>query len=155
MEREFPMQPIEASQFENLFEVQLHLYDSDQEMLVQERKEQEEIAERVEESNEAFNRARRGDQSSKAREKALQELENGYLKYKELISNVEVGRKFYNDLAKIVSRFRDDCKSFVHQRRLEASQLEKYVVLLTHCLQNFLFQLCLSSFRLLLTDILQ
>jgi programmed cell death 6-interacting protein len=119
------MQPIEASQFENLFEEHLHLYDSDQEMLVQERKEQEQIAEQVEEANRAFNRARRGDHSSKEREKALQELENGYLKYKELISNIEVGRKFYNDLAKIVGRFRDDCKSFVHQRRMEASQLEK------------------------------
>ncbi|OKL58793.1 pH-response regulator protein palA/RIM20 [Talaromyces atroroseus] len=124
LEREFPMQPIEASQFESLFEEQLHLYDSDLGMLTQERNEQDQLETQVREANNNFNRARRGDTSSKEREKALQELENGYAKYKELIGNIEVGRKFYNDLAKIVGRFRDDCKSFVHQRRMEAGQLE-------------------------------
>ncbi|KKA25614.1 pH signal transduction protein PalA [Rasamsonia emersonii CBS 393.64] len=124
LEREFPMQPIEASQFESLFEEHLHLYDSDLEMLAQERDEQEQIAAQVQEANRAFVKARKGDSSTKEREKALQELENGYSKYKELISNIEVGRKFYNDLAKIVVRFRDDCKAFVQQRRMEASQLE-------------------------------
>lgn len=121
------MQPIEASQFETLFEDHLHLYDSDIDMVAQERAEQEQLETQVREANNNFNRARRGDTSSKEREKALQELENGYAKYKELISNIEVGRKFYNDLAKIVGRFRDDCKSFVHERRMEASQLEKYI----------------------------
>lgn len=127
LEREFPMQPIEASQFENLFEEHLHVYDSDIDMVAQERTEQEQLETQVREANNNFNRARRGDTSSKEREKALQELENGYAKYKELIGNIEVGRKFYNDLAKIVGRFRDDCKSFVHDRRMEASQLEKYI----------------------------
>lgn len=121
------MQPIEASQFENLFEEHLHLYDSDIDMVAQERTEQEQLETQVREANNNFNRARRGDTSSKEREKALQELENGYAKYKELIGNIDVGRKFYNDLAKIVGRFRDDCKSFVQERRMEASQLEKYV----------------------------
>jgi programmed cell death 6-interacting protein len=126
LEREFPMQPIEASQFESLFESQLCLYDPDLEMLAQERSDQDQIAAQVREANRAFTKARKGDSSTKAREKALQELENGYLKYKELISNIEVGRKFYNDLAKIVGRFKEDCKVFVQQRRMEASQLEVY-----------------------------
>ncbi|BDD61184.1 hypothetical protein MAP00_006254 [Monascus purpureus] len=124
LEREFPMQPIQASQFEDLFEQRLHLYDSDLELLAQERNEQDQIAEKVREANHAFNKARMGDSSTKERERALQELENGYLKYKEIISNIEVGRKFYNDLAKIVGRFRDECKVVVHQRRMEASQME-------------------------------
>lgn len=126
LEREFPMQPIQASQFEDLFEQRLHLYDSDLELLAQERNEQDQIAEKVREANHAFNKARMGDSSTKERERALQELENGYLKYKEIISNIEVGRKFYNDLAKIVGRFRDECKVVVHQRRMEASQMEAY-----------------------------
>ncbi|GMG10961.1 unnamed protein product [Aspergillus oryzae] len=123
-EREFPMQAIQASQFEDLFEEQLHLYDTDLEMVTQEQHEQDQISAQVREANRAFTRAHTGDASTKEREKALQELENGYLKYKEIISNIEVGRKFYNDLAKIVGRFRDDCKAFVHQRRMEASQIE-------------------------------
>lgn len=118
------MQAIQASQFEDLFEEQLHLYDTDLEMVAQEQNEQDQISAQVREANRAFTRAHTGDASTKEREKALQELENGYLKYKEIISNIEVGRKFYNDLAKIVGRFRDDCKAFVHQRRMEASQIE-------------------------------
>ncbi|KAJ5683260.1 hypothetical protein N7462_006425 [Penicillium macrosclerotiorum] len=124
LEREFPMQAIQASQFEGLFEDQLRLYDSDKDMLDQERADQDRVSDQVREANRAFTRAHKGDASTKERETALQELENGYLKYKEIISNLEVGRKFYNDLAKIVSRFRDDAKAFVHQRRMEASQLE-------------------------------
>ncbi|KAJ5934716.1 hypothetical protein N7466_004263 [Penicillium verhagenii] len=124
LEREFPMQTIQASQFEDLFEKHLRHYDSDRQMLAQEQKEQDQLGEEVREANRAFTRAHKGDTSTKERETALQDLENGYLKYKEIISNLEVGRKFYNDLAKIVSRFRDDAKAFVHQRRMEASQLE-------------------------------
>ncbi|PYI10339.1 BRO1-domain-containing protein [Aspergillus sclerotiicarbonarius CBS 121057] len=124
LEREFPMQVIQASQFEDLFEEQLHLYDPDLEMVAREQQDQDEIAARVREANRAFTRAHTGDASTKERERALQDLENGYLKYKEILSNIEVGRKFYNDLAKIVGRFRDDSKAFVHKRRMEASQLE-------------------------------
>lgn len=118
------MQAIQASQFEDLFEEHLKYYNSDRDMLVQEDKDQDQLAGQVREANQAFIRAQKGDTSTKERETALQDLENGYLKYKEIISNLEVGRKFYNDLAKIVSRFRDDAKAFVHQRRMEASQLE-------------------------------
>lgn len=118
------MQGIQASQFEDLFEEQLRLYDSDRDLLDQERKDQDQIADQVREANKAFTRAHKGDASTKERETALQDLENGYLKYKEILSNLDVGRKFYNDLAKIVGRFRDDAKAFAHQRRMEASQLE-------------------------------
>ncbi|KAJ5483562.1 hypothetical protein N7530_002808 [Penicillium desertorum] len=124
LEREFPMQTIQASQFEDLFEEQLKLYDSDREMLAQERREQDHLSDQVREANRAFTGSHKGDASTKEREAALQDLENGYLKYKEIISNLDVGRKFYNDLARIVARFRDDAKAFVHQRRMEASQLE-------------------------------
>ena len=121
------MQTIQASQFEDLFEQKLHLYDTDQEMVTQEQHDQDQIAAQVREANRAFTKAQQGDSSSKERERALQELDNAYLKYKEILSNIEVGRKFYNDLAKHVGRFRDDCKAFVQQRRMEASQVEAYV----------------------------
>lgn len=121
------MQAIQASQFEDLFEEELKLYDTDREMLAQERRDQEQLSSQVLEANRAFTGAHKGDASTKERETALQDLENGYLKYKEIISNIDVGRKFYNDLAKIVARFRDDGKAFVHQRRMDASQLEAYV----------------------------
>jgi ALIX V-shaped domain binding to HIV len=120
------MQKIEPAQFEGLFEERLEDYDVDWEILTKEEEDQEELSGRVQEANAAFVSARKGDSSTREREKALQELENGYLKYKEIISNLDVGRKFYNDLANIVTRFRDSCKAFVNQRRVEASHLESY-----------------------------
>ena len=130
LEREYPMQKIEPAQFEDLFERRLERYDADRAMIVEEREEQEEMSSRLKEANASFLHARRGDSSTHEREQALQKLENGYSKYKEIVANLEVGRKFYNDLAKIVSRFRDDCRSFAYQRRTEAGQLESYVHML-------------------------
>jgi len=124
LEREYPMQTIEAVQFEGLFDKRLQMYDVDQDMVQEEEKEQAEAIKRLQDANAAFLIARRGDQSTKKREQALQNLENAYFKYKEIISNLDVGRKFYNDLAKIVSRFRDDARSFAYQRKSEASQIE-------------------------------
>lgn len=118
------MQKIQPSQFEGLFEKHLRRYDSDRNMLAEEQRKQDELGEQLREANKAFTAARRGDSSTKEREKALQDLEIGYLKYKEIVSNIDTGRKFYNDLARIVGRFREDCKKFVNQRRLEASQME-------------------------------
>lgn len=124
LEREYPMQSIEAVQFEDLFDKRVRIYDADKEMVGEENKEQQEAIKRLQEANAAFVSARRGDQSTKQREQALQSLENSFFRYKEIISNLDVGRKFYNDLAKIVSRFRDECRTFAYQRKAEASQLE-------------------------------
>jgi programmed cell death 6-interacting protein len=118
------MQTVEAVQFEGLFDRRLEMYKVDQDMVKTEAKEQQEAIKRLQEANAAFVNARKGDQSTKQREQALQSLENAYYKYKEIISNLDTGRKFYNDLAKIVDRFRDDARKFAHQRRAEASQIE-------------------------------
>ena len=118
------MQKIEAAQFEDLFEKRLETYEPDRDMLVQEQEDQDQLVARIREANKGFVEARKGDSSTKEREKALQELENGYLKYKELVNNLDNARKFYNDLANHVSRFREACKTQVKQRRIEASQFE-------------------------------
>ena len=118
------MQKIEPAQFENLFEERLENYDEDHKSIVKEKEEQDQIALQLRQKNAAFANARKGDNSTREREQALQRLENAYAKYKEIISNMNTGRKFYNDLAKIVNRFRDDCKNFAYQRRVEAGQLE-------------------------------
>ena len=118
------MQKIEAAQFESLFEQRLEAYEPDREMLIHEQEDQGQIAARLDEANRAFVDARKGDTSTREREKALQELETGYLKYKEIVTNLDTARKFYNDLANHVSRFREACKAHVKQRKIEAGQLE-------------------------------
>jgi len=124
LERDYPMQKIEPGQFENLFEKRLEEYEPDRASLIDEQEEQDQIVARLREANKEFLEARKGDRSTRDREKALQELETGYVKYKEIISNLETGRKFYNDLAGHVSRFREACKAQVSARRVEAGQFE-------------------------------
>lgn len=124
LEREFPMQKIEPAQFENLFEERLERYEEDQKSITKEKDDQDQISSQLRQTNTAFSNARKGDTSTREREQALQRLENAYVKYKEIISNLNTGRKFYNDLAKIVNRFRDECKNFAYERRVEARQLE-------------------------------
>jgi len=124
LEREYPMQKIEPGQFENLFERRLEAYETDREALITEQEDQDQVVARLREANKRFSDARQGDTSTKDRQKALQALENGYSKYKELVNNLETGRKFYNDLAGHVTRFRESCKAQVSERRVEASQLE-------------------------------
>lgn len=123
------MQKIEPAQFENLFEQRLQRYDSDSKTLSEEQEGQRRITTQLAESNAAFVKARQGDTSTKQREQALQRLENGYVKYKEILSNLNTGRKFYNDLASIVDRFRDECQKFAYQRRVEAGRFEKCVLI--------------------------
>lgn len=127
LEREYPMMPVQASQFENLFDERLKKYDVDQEDLKKEEKEQKTLLNRVTEANISFQNAKRGDTSSKERETALQNLENAYTSYKEIMRNLETGRKFYNDLSAITTRFRDECRNFVYSRRNEAQTLESDV----------------------------
>lgn len=85
----------------------------------------------------AFAQLRKEDDDSKAREHALQSLDLAYHKYKEILQNLEEGQKasqmwpicltslirgrrqFYNDLAVILSQFRDMCKEWVDMRRQE------------------------------------
>lgn len=124
LEREYPMQKIEPAQFEHLFERRLERYDPERQMVVDEGVEQQQLELRIREANKDFLLARRGDMSTKEREQALQRLENAFFKYKEIVNNLNTGRKFYNDLANIVNRFRDDCKNFAYQRRVEAGQWE-------------------------------
>lgn len=120
------MQKIEPAQFEDLFAERLQRYDSDRAMVNEEMEEQERLSAQIKEANAAFVNAKRGDSSTKEREQALQRLENAYFKYKEIVSNLDVGRKFYNDLAKIANRFRDECSAFAYHRRIEAAQIESY-----------------------------
>src|SRR6202044_863415 len=110
--------------FEDFFEQRLARYDTEIEALQAESQEQDGLLSKLQSANAEFMRAKKGDNSSKEREQALQRLENAYFKYKEIVNNLEVGRKFYNDLSKIVGRFRDDCKAFNYSRRSEAAQME-------------------------------
>ncbi|KAG0643840.1 hypothetical protein HOY80DRAFT_943908 [Tuber brumale] len=125
LERESPLQKLEPVHFEPLFESRLAAkYDSENILLKEEAEVQKDIISRTQEANSSFAACRKVGSSLKEREQALQTLENAHSKYREILDNLNAGRKFYNDLAKLLARFRDECKDFVYQRRIEAGQFE-------------------------------
>jgi programmed cell death 6-interacting protein len=126
LEREFPMQPVQASQFDGLFDKRLSKYDSDRADVKREASEQDALLQRVAEANASFQSVKRSDTSTStsARETALQNLENAYTTYKQIQRDLEHGRKFYNDLAAVTTRFRDECRAFVYSRRSEGQARE-------------------------------
>ena len=71
---------------------------------------------------------RKLDTSTLEREAALQALENGYFKYREIVQNLETGRKFYNDLGKLLARLRETVKGWCLERMSEAKTLESDLV---------------------------
>lgn len=118
---------IVPAHFEDFFEKRLDsLYEPDLELVHKEGAEQEKMIDDLMRTHRDFESQKKmvGDKGNREREQALQKLENAYYKYKELVSNVEVGRKFYNDLSRIVGGFRDGARSFVTERRREARMLE-------------------------------
>ncbi|KAI1339949.1 BRO1-like domain-containing protein [Xylariaceae sp. FL0016] len=118
---------IVPAHFEDFFEKRLDsLYEPELELVHKEGTEQEKLISDLIRVNREFESQKKtmGDKGNREREQALQKLENAYYKYKELISNVEVGRKFYNDLSRITGTFRDSSRTFVTERRREARMLE-------------------------------
>jgi programmed cell death 6-interacting protein len=125
LERENPLRKVESADFEPLFNSRLEArYSTDKLTLEQESEEQEELVSRLREANASFLAGRRMDSSLKEREDAIQTLENAFMKYNELIGHLDGGRKFYNELTRLLSRYRDECKHFVYRRRVEAGQME-------------------------------
>jgi programmed cell death 6-interacting protein len=127
LERDYPMRRVESKQLQHVFVGRLKQYDSDKSGVAEQDRDQEKVMQRIQEANAEFVTARKGDTSNKQRETVLQSLQNGYFNYKEILSNLQGGRKFYNDLIQIVKEFRGECKSFVFKRRTEASQITRYV----------------------------
>lgn len=125
LERTAPSRKVEAADFEELFAERLEArYGVDRGVIAEEEEEQEELILRLQEANGFFLASRKIDNSLRSREDALQRLESAYLKWAELKGNLETGRKFYNDLAKHLNRWREEVRYFVNQRRFEAGQLE-------------------------------
>lgn len=128
LERTYPNTQIVPAHFEDFFEKRLDsMYEADLAQIEKEAAEQEKFLAEVTRANREFEAQKKsaGDRGSKEREAALQALDNAYYKYKEIVGNVETGRKFYNDLSKIAGSFRDRCRDWVSERRKDSRGLEE------------------------------
>ena len=129
LERAYPSTAIVPAHFEDFFDKRLDkLYEPEIQALKKEEEEQEKVLGAIERANREFEAQKRqwSNQGTREREAALQKLDNAYFKYKEVVNNLEVARKFYNDLNKIVGQgFRDRVKKWVADRHMEARALEE------------------------------
>lgn len=128
LERTYPNTQIVPAHFEDFFEKRLDsMYEADLAQIEKEAAEQDRMLADVTRANREFESQKKiaGDRGSREREAALQTLDNAYYKYKEIVSDVEKGRKFYNDLSKIVGSLRDRCRDWVGERRKDARALEE------------------------------
>ncbi len=127
LERTYPNTALATAHFEDFFDKRLDFqYESDLDLIDKESAEQDKSLSELARANREFDSQKKtaGDRDHRDREAALQKLDSAYYKYKELVSNLEVGRKFYNDLCKIVGQFRDQCRQWVQERRKDARSLE-------------------------------
>ena len=50
------------------------------------------------------------------------------MKFLEIAQNLDEGRKFYNELARMLGRWREEIRGFVYQRKKEARDLEMAMI---------------------------
>ncbi|RKF55952.1 pH-response regulator protein palA/RIM20 [Golovinomyces cichoracearum] len=126
LESIYPAQSLVPAHFEEFLEQRLSVYDSHIIELESEEKEQNQLLRKLENLHREFIKAKSEDDSSfKDREIVLQSLEDAYFQYKEIVSNLEAGRKFYNDLGQMVEKFKDEIKIWTSKRGDEAVIFER------------------------------
>jgi programmed cell death 6-interacting protein len=105
------------------------MYASDKAALQAEESEQSAMSARLRAASAAFSAARASgdDETGRARRAALQRLARAHTAYREVASHLDAGRRFYNDLARMATAFRDRCREFALRRRDEAARLERCV----------------------------
>ncbi|KAG1750758.1 ALIX V-shaped domain binding to HIV-domain-containing protein [Suillus lakei] len=114
-----------AVMFEDVSDNELAKYDKFIQGLTEGRKKQEEILSSIKSTNDAFIQSRKQDPAVKDREQALQFLDLAYSHYKEIIRNLDEGLKFYNDMAGILTNFKEACKIWSSARSREARLLHR------------------------------
>ena len=69
--------------------------------------------------NESFLSERKDDRRIKSREKSLQEFDQAYWKWREIVDNAEEGIKFYQSFGEMLGGFKGGCIQFLNSRRVD------------------------------------
>lgn len=119
---------VDAAKFESVYTKHVNKLQKESDgWLEQQDAEQHAILGKIEELNERFLEIRESDSTTVERENAIQNLEVAYFKFGEIMQNLDEGRKFYNSLIDQLQRFKDQCKEFVYERRVEGRELENSI----------------------------
>ncbi|KAI8378008.1 BRO1-like domain-containing protein [Radiomyces spectabilis] len=118
-----PIVKIDPAQFEDLFVEELRKYDELLMKVDEEDEYQADVLRRIGEDHHAYMAQNSTETATAKREKALQNLGQAYVKFKEIKTNLSEGIKFYGDHANGLLSFRDTCIEYNRRRRLESDQI--------------------------------
>ncbi|KAG9289057.1 hypothetical protein G9A89_015606 [Geosiphon pyriformis] len=109
---------IESAHFEDFFAQHLNKYDPYLQLVKSETDTQEKLITSIVEINQRLLETRqRSDAANLGRIKAVQNLEIGYEKFKEILKNLREGEQFYRSFGTTLIKWKNDCKTFVESRR--------------------------------------
>lgn len=117
---------IDPNLFESIYEEHLKIFQIDIEFINKQKQNQTRLENEIDSLNNKFVSVytNTNNESQTNRRIALQNLEQAYSKYLQLISDLNEGLKFYTGLINNGNGVLRDCESFVNQRRIEARDLE-------------------------------
>ncbi|TFK72898.1 BRO1-domain-containing protein [Pluteus cervinus] len=116
---------VQPAMFEDILDEELSKYDKFLQEISDLEQRHSTTLNEVKVTNDAFLQSRKDDPAVKEREHALQSLDLAYHKYREIRRNLDEGYKFYNDLAGILLQFKEACKAWSLQRKLELHNLNR------------------------------
>ncbi|KAF9267708.1 BRO1-domain-containing protein [Marasmius fiardii PR-910] len=116
---------VQPAMLEDVSDEELVKYDKFIELMNDLQPRQEELLDSVRAENKLFIQSRKDDDNVKERERALQSLELSYHKYREIVSNLEEGIKFYNNLITYLLQLKDACKQWCNERSREVHALSR------------------------------
>ncbi|KAI8066823.1 ALIX V-shaped domain binding to HIV-domain-containing protein [Gongronella butleri] len=120
-----PVIKIDPAQFEDLFVEHLRKYDTYLMKVDQEDECQAQVLRDMSQLHRDYLTALPSASEPSKRDKALQNLSQAYSMFKEIKVNLNEGMKFYEDHAKGLMSFRDNCRDYCHMRQSEANGLAK------------------------------
>ena len=102
-----------------IFDDQLEKYKPLQTALAASLRSQETLLAKIADMNAKFVVSKNSNDSIRQREQALQNLDEAYKAFKELLSNLQEGIKFYTDMSLILERFAAEVKDYCFARNID------------------------------------
>ncbi|SCZ90035.1 BZ3500_MvSof-1268-A1-R1_Chr1-3g01736 [Microbotryum saponariae] len=116
---------LSMSMFEGVFENELAKFDGLKQAMEQNGARTEDLVGHVKIAHASFVDSRRTDPALARRTQALEDLDGAYHKYREILTNLQEGLGFYNDLARLLTELRDSVKEFTQIRSHEVRHIEQ------------------------------
>lgn len=124
MQSHFKDAKLEYASFEPVFSRHIQNFQSDLEYIEKQKVLQKKLEDKIDDLNKKFIHLNDAQGSNNDRENVLRNLDAAYNEFIDLLDNLSQGLKFYNDFNQRCQELIQDIDKFVHERRIEARNLE-------------------------------